>query len=98
MEEELRLAGLDRESFLQNEVPGMVWREEPRDVLIKPRDVAEVRLEPDELNEGRVRATLQFALPRGAYATMMIKRLFAPSWFTPAEQSRDPEGRDEDES
>lgn len=81
MEEELRLAGLDRESFLQNAVPGMVWREEPRDVLIKPRDVAEVRIEPDELNEGRVRATLQFALPRGAYATMMIKRLFAPAFY-----------------
>ncbi len=98
MIEELRDAGLSRDDFVQHEVPGMIWKEEPRDVLVKPGDVADVRLEPDDMNAGQVKATLQFSLPRGAYATMMIKRLFAPSWFTPAEQSRDPEGRDEDQS
>ncbi len=82
MIEELRGAGLRRDDFARNQVPGMIWKEEPRDVLIKPADVADVRLEPDEMNDGRVKATLQFSLPRGAYATMLIKRLFAPSWFT----------------
>ncbi len=82
MIEELQQAGLTRQSFLQNEVPGMIWKEEPREVLIKPADTGEVRIEPDDLNPGRVKATLAFALPRGAYATMMIKRLFAPSWYT----------------
>ena len=47
-------AGLTREDFVKNEVPGMIWKEEARDVLIKPRDIAEVRIEPDE-HEPRAR-------------------------------------------
>lgn len=82
MQEELRAAGLEPADFARNQVPGMVWKEEARDVLVKPTDVAEVRIEPDDRNPGRVMATLQFSLPRGAYATMLIKRLFAPSWYT----------------
>jgi tRNA pseudouridine13 synthase len=81
MIEELRGAGLRRDDFERNKIPGMIWKEEPRDVFVKPSDVDDVRLEPDEINDGRVKATLQFSLPRGAYATMLIKRLFAPSWF-----------------
>lgn len=87
---ELQAAGLRRSDFVDHEVPGMVWREEAREVLCKPRDVEEVRIEPDERNPGRVCATLQFALPRGAYATMLVKRLFAPSWY----QDRDFQERD----
>ncbi len=81
MQRQLDAAELTREDFLSNEVPGMIWREEQRDVLIKPRDVADVRIEPDEVNDGKVRALLSFSLPRGAYATMLIKRLFAQSWY-----------------
>lgn len=90
---ELRDAGLRRSDFRDHEVPGMVWREEPRDVLVKPGDVGEVRIEPDELNPGRVAATLSFALPRGAYATMLVKRLFAPAWFP--REVREPRRDDE---
>lgn len=91
MKDELRNAGLRPSSFADNKVPGMLWREEQRDVLIKPRDVADVVIEPDDMHGGRVMATLEFALPRGAYATMMIKRLFAPSWY-----ERRPVPHDED--
>lgn len=82
MREELREAGLIRDDFVRNEVPGMIWKEEPRDALVKPSDVGDVRIEPDERNPGRVKATLQFSLPRGAYATMLIKRLSAASWYS----------------
>lgn len=88
--EELKDAGLSRNDFVENEVPGMIWKEEPRDALVKPDDVEDVRIEPDDLNPGRTRATLEFALPRGAYATMLVKRLFAPSWY-----SRSPDERDD---
>jgi tRNA pseudouridine13 synthase len=60
----------------------MIWKEEPRAAFAKPTDVADVVIEPDEMHGGRVKATLQFSLPRGAYATMLIKRLFAPSWYS----------------
>ena len=80
------LLRLSRDDFVQHEVPGMIWKEEPRDVLVKPGDVADVRLEPDDMNAGQVKATLQFSLPRGAYATMMIKRLFAPPFYVSGDE------------
>jgi len=78
---ELRNADLRRSDFVDNEVPGMIWKSEQRDAFVKPRDVADVRIEPDDMHEGNVKATLAFSLPRGAYATMLVKRLFAPSWY-----------------
>jgi tRNA pseudouridine13 synthase len=95
MIEEMRTAGLQRDDFLRHQVPGMVWKEEQRDVLAKPGAVADVRLEPDDINAGRVKATLQFELPRGAYATMLIKRMFAPSWYSAPDA--EPRGRQQDE-
>lgn len=42
------------------------------------------------MHEGHVKASLQFHLPRGCYATMLIKRLFAPSWYArPVDRSGD---------
>jgi tRNA pseudouridine13 synthase len=95
MLDELDKAGLARGDFLANEVPGMVWREEARDPFVKPAEVSEVRIEPDEMHDGRVKATLHFALPRGAYATLMIKRLFAPSWYSYEDRPGDDGWRDE---
>ena len=79
---EMKNAELQRGDFIANEVPGMIWKEEQRDALVKPTNVTDVRIEPDEMHEGNVKVSLQFALPRGAYATMLIKRLFAPSWYS----------------
>ena len=79
---EMKNAELQRGDFIANEVPGMIWKEEQRDALVKPTNVTDVRIEPDEMHEGNVKVSLQFALPRGAYATMVIKRLFAPSWYS----------------
>lgn len=98
MQEELYTAGLTRDDFVRNEVPGMIWKEEQRDALAKPADVSDVRLEGDDMHAGQVKATLQFALPRGAYATMLIKRLFAPRWFQPPDAVRSGTEHDEDDS
>ena len=89
---EMKDAGLQRRDFTENQVAGMIWKEEVRDALVKPGDVADVRIEPDDLNPGRVRATIAFSLPRGAYATMLVKRLFAKSWYSrEAEEGGDEE-------
>ncbi|GDY02355.1 tRNA pseudouridine synthase D [Planctomycetota bacterium] len=82
---EMEYAGLRRNDFLENTVPGMIWREEPRAVLVKPEEMGDVRIAPDEMHEGRVMATLSFALPRGSYATMLLKRLFAPPFYARTE-------------
>jgi tRNA pseudouridine13 synthase len=46
-----------------------------RVALVFPEGLRTDADEPDELNAGRRRMTLRFGLPRGSYATMLIKRL-----------------------
>lgn len=46
-----------------------------RDALIAPR-IHRVSDGPDELNRGRRALSLSFDLPKGSYATVLIKRLF----------------------
>jgi tRNA pseudouridine13 synthase len=58
----------------------MVWKSEQRQVLVKPAGMELEAMAPDEQNEGRVKVRLRFQLPRGCYATMLLKRLFAQSW------------------
>ncbi len=47
-----------------------------RDVLVIPEEF-EYRTEDDEIYKGKRKLFLQFFLPRGSYATMLIKRIFA---------------------
>jgi len=47
-----------------------------RDVLVKPKSF-NYNIEDDEVYENRRKITLSFFLPRGSYATMLIKRIFA---------------------
>lgn len=60
-----------------NTLPGMVWREEPRDLLVFPTQAYANRPEPDNRHRGARKIELAFSLPRGVYATMLIKHLFA---------------------
>jgi len=47
----------------------------PRQVLVIPNILH--KIEDDEVYEGKIKLTLGFILPRGSYATMLIKRIFA---------------------
>jgi tRNA pseudouridine13 synthase len=47
----------------------------PRPAAVKPENPAVLDAGADELNRGRRRMTLSFALPRGSYATILVKRL-----------------------
>lgn len=47
-----------------------------RSVLMFPENVSAAYPEPDELNPGRLRVTVSFELPRGSYATILVKRIF----------------------
>jgi len=46
-----------------------------RPALLVPEGLSAEPDAPDELNPGRRRVTLRFALPRGGYATIVVKRL-----------------------
>jgi tRNA pseudouridine13 synthase len=46
-----------------------------RQAIIKPGNLKMTRTGEDDLNAGRHRMALEFVLPRGSYATILIKRL-----------------------
>jgi tRNA pseudouridine13 synthase len=48
-----------------------------RPALLLPQDFRLGSIEEDELNRGRKKMTLEFFLPRGGYATLIVKRLQA---------------------
>src|SRR5439155_25667012 len=58
------------------ESTGGFFRHEPRALVVHPRRLQAGPPEPDELNEGRSKLLLQFELPRGAYGTLVVKRIF----------------------
>jgi tRNA pseudouridine13 synthase len=49
-----------------------------RRAVVVPEGLTASAPEPDELYPGKQKATLRFFLPRGAYATILIKRLALP--------------------
>jgi len=68
--EGIRLADLRVRQMHRIRVGGVERR-----AIVVPEELAAPETGPDELYPGRRKATLRFFLPRGSYATMMIKRL-----------------------
>lgn len=60
-------------------VRGMELRAEARDFVLRVPHLAADAPAPDEDHPGRRRVRLSLSLPRGAYATLVAKRLFAGS-------------------
>jgi tRNA pseudouridine13 synthase len=61
---ELRIKGMQQPFFSKGDRPACV----------RPANLSHAT-EPDELNRGRVKLVLQFDLPKGSYATMLVKRI-----------------------
>jgi tRNA pseudouridine13 synthase len=64
--EHLRVPGTDQIHFDHEERP----------LLVFPGKLAVGEARQDEMNPGRLRANVAFTLPPGAYATLVVKRLF----------------------
>ena len=62
--EQLRLKGLKELFFSRGD----------RAAWVRPADI-DAAAEPDELNAGKQKLTMAFELPRGSYATLIVKRL-----------------------
>jgi tRNA pseudouridine13 synthase len=58
------------------ETPEIHFEPEDRPLLVHPGRLAVGEARPDELNRGRLRVNVAFTLPPGAYATLVVKRLF----------------------
>ncbi|MBI3819791.1 MAG: tRNA pseudouridine(13) synthase TruD [Planctomycetes bacterium] len=72
---------LDREKLTLDRlfikgVEGFAFKAEDRPLAVMPRHLRVMKPEDDEFAEGLFKMRLRFELPRGCYATMVIKRLF----------------------
>lgn len=59
--------------------PQIHFDHEERPLLVVPGKLVVSEPSSDELNKGRLRVNVAFTLPPGAYATLVVKRLF---WWT----------------
>ncbi|HTP49384.1 MAG TPA: tRNA pseudouridine(13) synthase TruD [Anaeromyxobacteraceae bacterium] len=60
------------------DAPQIHFDPEERSLLIFPGKLVVGESRPDEMNRGRLKVNVAFTLPPGAYATLVVKRLF--SW------------------
>ena len=82
--------GIEAGSFELPDVPGFQLKPEPRAAAVIPSDLRIRPAEDDPESDGGKMLRVQFGLPKGAYATLVIQRLFGrePSGGRP-EGSRD---------
>lgn len=74
LERVLERQGLTRRQIKLDYPRDTFFSKGERAVLVFPRHVS-LKLADDELHPGRHKALLQFDLPRGSYATMLVKQL-----------------------
>jgi tRNA pseudouridine13 synthase len=98
LEEALAGERLAPAQFSIEGVSGFQLKGEERQLLVRPQRLRARPPEPDTLNRGRALARLRFELPRGAYATLVVKRLLAragegdgPERFSEAASESPPE-------
>jgi tRNA pseudouridine13 synthase len=88
----LEREGLRPEQFRIDGVSGFRLKGEDRPLLCLPRHLRVRPPERDALNRDRQAVKVRFELPRGAYATLVVRRLFAPALGEDARADR-PESR-----
>jgi len=74
-----RSEGVAAEDFLKLDLPGFRPKGEDRGLLLVPEFLRAAPAERDELYDRQHKMRLRFTLPRGAYATLVAKRLVMPT-------------------
>jgi tRNA pseudouridine13 synthase len=70
---------LRRSEFRTHALRKVYFKSIPRRVVVFPEDLDAPEQGPDDLHPGRQMIALSFTLPRGSYATMVVKRLMLPN-------------------
>ncbi len=76
-EELLKQEGITLRDFIVREFPELSSEGGERDLMVTPTGVKMGKLEEDELNAGKKKVTMTFTLPKGSYATMYMRSIFA---------------------
>jgi tRNA pseudouridine13 synthase len=66
---------LKQEDFIMRKIPELSSEGNSRSMFVEVKDF-KVSYSKDELNKGKLKAVLDFKLPPGSYATMVVKKMF----------------------
>jgi tRNA pseudouridine13 synthase len=77
VDEVLQKQGITLERLRVPGVEGFAFKAEERALVVIPRHLRVMAPDDDEENPGFYKIRMRFELPRGSYATLMMKRLFA---------------------
>jgi len=77
LQEILRREGISLADLRVRQLPRISVHGIQRPLLLLPRELSLSEPQEDELYRGKLKMTLEFALPRGGYATLLVKRLSA---------------------
>lgn len=72
----LRKEGVKKEDFLIRQIPEIVSQGTTRDSQVNIKWKSILFLE-DELNKGKIKSVLSFCLPKGAFGTILVKKVFS---------------------
>lgn len=75
-DEILQQEGLQPRQFKLKGLRSTHFSKGQRTALMFPKDLGDPEISADELNPGKLKAVLSFKLPRGSYATILVKRIF----------------------
>lgn len=67
---------INKESFIFRDFPEISSEGNERDILIDLKDL-KVKYVKDELHKSKLKAIVEFSLPAGSYATVVIKKMFS---------------------
>ncbi|NQU97886.1 tRNA pseudouridine(13) synthase TruD [Candidatus Woesearchaeota archaeon] len=70
--------GITERDFIVNSIPELSCEGDERHLYIEPKNLKVEKLEIDELNKGRYKVKISFSLPKGAYATNLVKQIISP--------------------
>ena len=69
----LRREGLKLEDL---KIEDYFFKAHEREILVKPKNFLISELEDDDVNHGKKKVTISFELPKGSYATIVLKFIF----------------------
>ncbi|MDO8628416.1 MAG: tRNA pseudouridine(13) synthase TruD [Nanoarchaeota archaeon] len=75
----LKKERIQRKNFENKKWEAMSSKTLMRKAFINVKDITLGKLEPDEKNKNKKKQVIQFKLPKGSYATMVIKNMYAQS-------------------
>lgn len=75
----LKKEGIRQSDFLIRQLPNLIQPSPMRLAFFSPKDFKTISFSDDELNKGKKKQVVSFSLPKGSYATIVIKAMQAIS-------------------